>query len=276
MSTILDQLADYARYRVEKAKEKKPLELIREEALAASRQTASGLGTSAPDFREPFRFEKALAADGDIHFICECKKASPSKGLIAPDFPYLKIARQYEEAGASAISVLTEPKWFLGSPEYLREIAEEVKVPCLRKDFTVDPYMIYEAKLFGASAVLLICAILDTGTLAEYLEAADSLGLSAIVEAHDETEVASAVSAGARIIGVNNRNLKDFTVDIHNSIRLRSCAPAGTIFVAESGIRTPEDVEILRQNGVNAVLIGEQLMRAGSPKEELNRLRGLT
>ena len=276
MSTILDQLADYARYRVEKAKEKKPLEEIREEALAASRQTAPGPGTSAPDFREPFRFEKALAADGDIHFICECKKASPSKGLIAPDFPYLEIARQYEEAGASAISVLTEPKWFLGSPEYLREIAEEVKVPCLRKDFTVDPYMIYEAKLLGASAVLLICAILDTGTLAEYLEAADSLGLSAIVEAHDETEVSSAVSAGARIIGVNNRNLKDFTVDIHNSIRLRSCAPAGTIFVAESGIRTPEDVETLRQNGVNAVLIGEQLMRAGSPKEELNRLRGLT
>lgn len=276
MSTILDQLADYARYRVEQAKERKPLEEIREEALGASRKGVLSAGTSAPDFPEPFRFEKALAADGDIHFICECKKASPSKGLIAPDFPYLEIARQYEEAGASAISVLTEPKWFLGSPEYLREIAEEVTVPCLRKDFTVDPYMIYEAKLLGASAILLICAILDTGTLEEYLKVADSLGLSAIVEAHDEAEVASAVSAGARIIGVNNRNLKDFTVDIHNSIRLRSCAPAGTIFVAESGIRTPEDVEILRQNGVNAVLVGEQLMRAGSPKEELNRLRGLT
>ena len=276
MSTILDQLADYARYRVEQEKERKPLEEIREEALGASRKGVLSAGTSAPDFPEPFRFEKALAADGDIHFICECKKASPSKGLIAPDFPYLEIARQYEEAGASAISVLTEPKWFLGSTEYLREIAEEVTVPCLRKDFTVDPYMIYEAKLLGASAILLICAILDTGTLEEYLKVADSLGLSAIVEAHDEAEVASAVSAGARIIGVNNRNLKDFTVDIHNSIRLRSCAPAGTIFVAESGIRTPEDVEILRQNGVNAVLVGEQLMRAGSPKEELNRLRGLT
>ena len=276
MSTILDQLADYARYRVEQANERKPLDEIREEALNASRKGVLSSGTSAPDFPEPFRFEKALAADGDIHFICECKKASPSKGLIAPDFPYLEIARQYEEAGASAISVLTEPKWFLGSPEYLREIAEEVTVPCLRKDFTVDPYMIYEAKLLGASAILLICAILDTGTLEEYLKVADSLGLSAIVEAHDEAEVASAVSAGARIIGVNNRNLKDFTVDIHNSIRLRSCAPAGTIFVAESGIRTPEDVEILRQNGVNAVLVGEQLMRAGSPKEELNRLRGLT
>lgn len=276
MSTILDQLADYARYRVEQAKERKPLEEIREEALNASRKGVLSSGASAPDFPEPFRFEKALAEDGDIHFICECKKASPSKGLIAPDFPYLEIARQYEEAGASAISVLTEPKWFLGSPEYLREIAEEVTVPCLRKDFTVDPYMIYEAKLLGASAILLICAILDTGTLEEYLKVADSLGLSAIVEAHDEAEVASAVSAEARIIGVNNRNLKDFTVDIHNSIRLRSCAPAGTIFVAESGIRTPEDVEILRQNGVNAVLVGEQLMRAGSPKEELNRLRGLT
>lgn len=276
MSTILDQLADYARYRVEQAKERKPLEEIREEALATSRKGVLSAGTSAPDFPEPFHFEKALAADGDIHFICECKKASPSKGLIAPDFPYLEIARQYEEAGASAISVLTEPKWFLGSSKYLREIAEEVTVPCLRKDFTVDPYMIYEAKLLGASAILLICAILDTGTLEEYLKISDSLGLSAIVEAHDEAEVVSAVSAGARIIGVNNRNLKDFTVDIHNSIRLRSCAPAGTIFVAESGIRTPEDVEILRQNGVNAVLVGEQLMRAGSPKDELNRLRGLT
>lgn len=149
MSTILDQLADYARYRVEQAKERKPLEEIREEALNASRKGGLSSGTSAPDFPEPFRFEKALAADGDIHFICECKKASPSKGLIAPDFPYLEIARQYEDAGASAISVLTEPKWFLGSTEYLREIAEEVTVPCLRKDFTVDPYMIYEAKLLS-------------------------------------------------------------------------------------------------------------------------------
>lgn len=261
MGTILDQLADYARVRVAKKKEEKPLEEIREEALALAKA-------------EPFRFERALGAPGDIHFICECKKASPSKGLIAPDFPYLEIAKQYELAGASAISVLTEPKWFLGSDDYLREIAAEVQTPCLRKDFTVDPYMIYEAKLLGASAVLLICALLDTKTLAMYIEIADSLGLSALVEAHDETEVASAAAAGARIIGVNNRNLKDFTVDIHNSIRLRAHAPAGTIFVAESGIRTPEDVETLRQNGVNAVLIGEQLMRASSPKAEIDRLRG--
>ena len=261
METILDQLAAYARVRVEKAKAQKPLEALREEALAMPMST-------------PFQFEKSLASDGDIHFICECKKASPSKGLIAPEFPYLEIARQYEEAGAAAISVLTEPKWFLGSSTYLQEIAREVKLPCLRKDFTVDPYMIYEAKLLGASAVLLICAILDTKTLASYIEIADALGLSALVEAHDEQEVASAVTAGARVIGVNNRNLKDFTVGIHNSIRLRACAPSGTIFVAESGIRSPEDVETLRQNGVDAVLVGEQLMRAASPKAELDRLRG--
>ena len=261
MSTILDQLADHARVRVAKKKEKKSLAEIRAEALALAETS-------------PFRFERALGAPGDIHFICECKKASPSKGLIAPEFPYLEIAKQYEAAGASAISVLTEPKWFLGSDDYLREIAAEVQTPCLRKDFTVDPYMIYEAKLLGASAVLLICALLDTKTLASYIEIADSLGLSVLVEAHDEAEVASAAAAGARIIGVNNRNLKDFTVDIHNSIRLREYAPAGTIFVAESGIRTPEDVETLRRHGVNAVLIGEQLMRATSPKAEIDRLRG--
>lgn len=300
MGTILDQLADYARIRVAKKKEEKPLEEIREEALKmakAERQARKPgpgpINSSLEKFNKnlmgpgpmlveeadsatsaAFRFERALGAPGDIHFICECKKASPSKGLIAPDFPYLEIAKQYEAAGASAISVLTEPKWFLGSDDYLREIAAEVQTPCLRKDFTVDPYMIYEAKLLGASAVLLICALLDTKTLASYIEIADSLGLSAIVEAHDEAEVASAAAAGARIIGVNNRNLKDFTVDIHNSIRLREHAPAGTIFVAESGIRTPEDVETLRRNGVNAVLIGEQLMRATSPKAEIDRLRG--
>ena len=275
MSTILDQLADYARYRVEKAKEKKPLEEIREEALAASRQTAPGSGASAPDFREPFRFEKALEAGGDIHFICECKKASPSKGLIAPDFPYLEIARQYEEAGASAISVLTEPKWFLGSPEYLREIAEEVKVPCLRKDFTVDAYMIYEAKLLGASAVLLICAILDDAQLKEYLAICEDLGLSALVEAHDDAEVDRALAAGARILGVNNRNLKTFTVDTENSRRLRARIPRDVLFVSESGVKTAEDVAGLAAIGADAVLIGETLMRAPDKTAKLRELKGL-
>ena len=261
MGNILDQLADYARFRVEEAKKMKPLEQVKAEAIA--------LGTA-----DAFRFEKALADPGEVSFICECKKASPSKGLIAPDFPYLEIAKDYDAAGAAAISVLTEPKWFLGSPEYLREIAAQVLVPCLRKDFTVDPYMIYEAKTLGASAVLLICALLDTDTVREYIQIADSLGLSAIVEAHDEQEVAAAAEAGARIIGVNNRNLKDFTVDIHNSMRLRALAPAETIFIAESGIKTPEDVEELRRGGVHAVLIGEQLMRAPDKKAELDRLRG--
>ncbi len=306
MGNILDELADYARLRVERAKAQKPLEQIREEAFAiyraehadslhgqcagssdgldlgtsngrhagASGGLSIGTGRKSAVGRGDFAFERALSEGDEIHFICECKKASPSKGLIAPHFPYLEIAREYEAAGASAISVLTEPKWFLGSLDYLRDIAADVRIPCLRKDFTVDPYIIYEAKTAGASAILLIAALLDTKTIESYLQIADQLGLSAIVEAHDEAEVASAVAAGARIIGVNNRNLKDFTVDIHNSIRLRSLAPSNVIFVAESGIRTPEDVETLRQNGVNAVLIGEQLMRAEGPGKELARLRG--
>lgn len=268
MSNILDELAAYARLRVEKAKEERPPEEIREEALFLCRERRR------QPKGEPFRFEKALSGTEEIHFICECKKASPSKGLIAPEFPYLAIAKEYEAAGASGISVLTEPKWFLGSLNYLREISDAVETPCLRKDFTVDPYMIYEAALSGASAVLLIAALLDTETIAAYLAVADELGLSAIVEAHDAEEVASAAAAGARIIGVNNRNLKDFTVDIRNSIRLRELAPKEAIFVAESGIRTAEDVEELRRNGVNAVLVGEQLMRAASPSAELERLRG--
>lgn len=267
MADILEQLAEYAGYRTAEAEKKVPLQEIRAEAERIAGEEYSKRGERF------FRLEKALSGDG-CHFICECKKASPSKGLIAPDFPYLAIAESYEAAGASAISVLTEPKWFLGSDEYLREIAAHVSIPCLRKDFTVDPYMIYEAKVLGASAILLICAILDTGTLREYLEIADSLGLSAIVEAHDAGEVGQAVSAGARIIGVNNRNLRDFTVDIHNSMRLREFAPEDTVFVAESGIRTPENVRALRKHGIRAFLIGEQLMRARDRKAELNRLRG--
>ena len=221
-----------------------------------------------------FPFEKALR-EGDISFICECKKASPSKGLIAEDFPYLAIARDYEAAGASCISVLTEPKWFLGSDNYLKEIAEAVSIPCIRKDFTVDEYMIYEAKLLGASAVLLICALLPEETIRNYIEICDKLGLSALVEAHDEKEIASAIRAGARIIGVNNRNLKDFTVDVHNSERLRKLVPESVLFVAESGIRTSADIDVLRHANVNAVLIGETLMRAPDKKAMLDALKGI-
>lgn len=260
---ILKELAEHAAERVEAYRREIPLPEMKARAIEAADRTGSAA----------FAFEKALRGE-EIRFICECKKASPSKGLIAPDFPYREIAGKYESAGAAAVSVLTEPKWFLGADRYLREIAETVRIPCLRKDFTVDEYMIWQAKVLGAGAVLLICAITAEEDLKHYLAICDRLGLSALTEAHDEDEVKMAVRCGARVIGVNNRNLKDFTVDIRNSIRLREMAPEDVIFVAESGIRTPEDVEELRKNGVNAVLIGEQLMRAGDPAAELRRLRG--
>lgn len=257
--TILDQLAAYARERTEQAKQRMPLEELKQRALALP--------------KGDFAFENALRKPG-LSFICECKKASPSKGLIAPDFPYLAIAQEYEAAGADCISVLTEPKWFLGSDSYLREIALAVSVPCLRKDFTVDEYMICEAKLLGASAVLLICSILSEEQLRGYLGVCDALGLSALVEAHDEAEVRMALRAGARVIGVNNRNLKDFSVDTENSRRLRALIPSGVLFVSESGVRDAADVETLRGIGADAVLIGEALMRAPDKKAALAALRG--
>ena len=259
--TILDQLADHARERVALAKEKVSFDEVKARALEIADQS--------------FSFEKALAANPDIAFICECKKASPSKGLIAPDFPYLQIAKDYEAAGADCISVLTEPKWFLGSDQYLKEITSEVKIPCIRKDFTVDPYMIYEAKLLGASAVLLIMSILDEKTAGEYLKVADSLGLSALVETHNEEEVKKALNIGARIIGVNNRNLKDFTVDTENSGKLRELIPGDVLFVSESGVSSPEDVKKLRKIGADAVLVGETLMRAEDKKKRLAELKGI-
>lgn len=220
-----------------------------------------------------FEFENALKKDG-ISFICECKKASPSKGIIAEDFPYLQIAKEYQTAGADCISVLTEPTKFLGSDDYLREISLEVVVPCIRKDFTVDEYMIYEAKLLGAKAVLLICAILSEDKIAQYIKICDSLGMSALVEAHDEAEIKSAVNAGARIIGVNNRNLKDFSVDTNNSRRMRELVPEDIIFVSESGIKDSGDIKALKDSGVDAVLIGETLMRAEDKTQKLLELRG--
>ena len=257
--TILDKLADHARERVAEAKNKIPLEEIKHQALYLPKGT--------------FAFENALKKP-DISFICECKRASPSKGLIAPVFPYLQIAEGYETAGADCISVLTEPKWFLGSDEYLMEIANSVSIPCLRKDFTVDEYMIYEAKMLGASAVLLICSILDEIQIREYIGLCDELGLSALVEAHDETEVSTAIKSGARIIGVNNRNLKDFSVDTDNSRRLRELIPRDVLFVSESGVKDAADVAKLREIGADAVLIGETLMRANDKKAKLSELRG--
>lgn len=227
----------------------------------------------AMDANTGFPFKKALSGD-EISFICEVKRASPSKGLIAPDFPYLDIARDYEKAGASAISCLTEPFWFKGKDEYLTEISRAVKIPVLRKDFTVDEYMIYQAKTLGASAVLLICSILSKEQLSEYLGIAHSLGLSALVETHDEEEVRTALAVGAGIIGVNNRDLRTFTVDINNSARLRKLVPPEVLFVSESGIKTAADIEALRSNGTNAVLIGETLMRSPDKKAALDELRG--
>lgn len=259
--TILDQLADYAGERTKEAKKRVPPEEMKRQALSLPRGN--------------FAFEHALKKEG-MSFICECKKASPSKGLIAPDFDYRQIAKEYEAAGADAISVLTEPKWFLGSDRYLEEIAAQVSIPCLRKDFTVDEYMIYEARALGASAVLLICAILSEERIREYIKICDELGLSALVEAHEEKEVEMALRAGARIIGVNNRNLKDFSVDTDNSRRLRERIPREVLFVSESGVSGAEDVAKLRQIGADAVLIGETLMRAEDKKAKLAQLRGKT
>ena len=260
--TILEQLADYARKRVMAEMEENSLDTMRE--LAMSKSSAAG---------DLFAFEQALRKEG-VSFICECKKASPSKGLIAPNFPYLEIAKEYEAAGADCISVLTEPKWFLGNDEFLKEIAEAVSIPCLRKDFTVDEYQIYQAKVLGASAVLLICSILTEDQMKDYIRICDNLGLSALVEVHDEREVQTALNTGARIIGVNNRNLKDFSVDTDNSRRLRELIPPNVLFVSESGVRTAEDVSALRKIGADAVLIGETLMRASDKRAKLAELRG--
>ncbi len=258
--TILDELAAHARQRVAAARQIVPSEALRRRARALP--------------RGDFAFEKALAKPG-LSFICEVKRASPSKGLIAPEFPYLDVARAYEAAGADCISVLTEPKWFLGSDEYLKEIAATVSIPCLRKDFTVDEYMIYEAKCLGASAVLLICSILSQEEIAGFIELADTLGITSLVEAHDENEVRMALAAGARVIGVNNRNLRDFTVDTDNSRRLRDLVPDDVLFVSESGVKNAQDVECVRALGADAVLVGETLMRADDKKAKLAELKGL-
>lgn len=257
---ILDEIAAKTRERVADLKSRVTLGELRSKAERLNKNTG-------------FPFEKALSG-GDIAFICEAKKASPSKGVIAEDFPYLKIAEDYEAAGAAAISCLTEPFWFLGSNDFLREIAAKVSIPVLRKDFTVDEYMICEAKLLGAAAVLLICSILSENQLREYLDLAHSLGLSALVEAHSEDEIETAVSSGARIIGVNNRDLKTFSVDMENSSNLRALVPADRIFVSESGIRSAGDVEKLREIGADAALIGETLMRSADKKAKLAELRG--
>ncbi len=257
---ILERIAHGTRARVEYRKRNKPIAELKKDAFDCQRD-------------DGFIFEDQLARSG-INFICEVKKASPSRGIISPDYPYVDIARQYEQASAAAISVVTEPDFFLGSDQHLSDIRRHVSVPLLRKDFTVDEYQIYEAKVLGASAVLLICTLLPTEVLQKYLAVCDRLGLSALVEVHDEKEIESALTAGARIVGVNNRSLKDFTVDIDNSIRLRQLVPDPVLFVAESGIRDIADINALRQARVNGVLIGEALMLSSDRITMLSSLRG--
>ena len=257
---ILEKLADLSRERVKSEQERLPESELRTQAKALG----PGNGKA---------FLAALRKPG-LSFICEIKKASPSKGLISPDFPYLEIASAYERAGADCISCLTEPEYFLGSDQIFREVREKVKLPMLRKDFTVSAYQLDQARVMGADAALLIVSLLDPKTLGEYLERCEELGIAALVETHDEAEIRTAVTAGAGMIGVNNRNLKDFTVDFDNAARLRDLIPADCVYVAESGVRTPADAERLRQIGADAVLIGEALMRAEDPAAMLRELKG--
>ncbi|WKY45858.1 indole-3-glycerol phosphate synthase TrpC [Eubacteriaceae bacterium ES2] len=255
---ILDRIVESTKIRLEKLKAQQSLQGIMDQIIPKE---------------DPFAFEKALK-NNDLAFICEIKKASPSKGIIDPDFRFLEIAKDYEKAGADAISVLTEPEFFKGSDEILKAVKNVVSLPVIRKDFTIDAYQIYEAAQIGADAILLICAILSEDRLKEYLKIADDLGLSVVVETHDENEVKMALQAGARIIGVNNRNLKTFDVDLNNSIRLRKLVPEDIIFISESGIKTAEDISLLKQNKTDAVLIGESLMRSKNKKDRLNQLKG--
>lgn len=259
---ILDTIVEATKIRVAQEKQVESPEAVKAAALALPSDTG-------------FPFEAALRQQ-DFNFICEVKKASPSKGIIAEHFPYLDIAKEYEVAGAAAISVLTEPDFFKGDKKYLQEIASTVKIPVLRKDFIIDEYQIYQAKVWGASAILLICACLDVPTLTKFRELADSLGLSSLVEAHDENEVQMAIDCGARIIGVNNRNLKDFTVDVQNSVRLRNLVQDDVIFVSESGLETPEDIQVLRDNNIGVALMGETFMRSPNKVEKLAYLYGPT
>lgn len=259
MDDILTRIANRTRERIAKEEQEIPVEVLKEKIAAMP---------PAPDFY------KALKKDG-MSFICEVKKASPSKGVIAEDFPYTEIAMDYEKAGAAAISCLTEPFWFMGLDRYVEEIAEKVSIPVLRKDFTINEYMIYQARAMGASAVLLICAILTDEELKGYRELAENLGMHALVETHDEEEIKRAVDSGAKIIGVNNRDLRTFTVDVNTSLRLKKLVPDDKVFVSESGIKTPEDIKRLYDNHTDAVLIGETLMRADDKKAMLDNLKGV-
>lgn len=275
---ILEEIAEKTRERIREEKKHVPqtdlLKIIHEkENVWRKKKNSTEGGAKTADRTGQYRFYDALKKQG-MSYICEVKKASPSRGMIARDFPWLKIAKEYEKAGASAISCLTEPYYFLGKDRYLKEIVSAVNIPVLRKDFTVDDYMICQAAAFGASAILLICALLDDSQLKAYRELAEEFGMDALVEAHDEKETERALKSGARIIGINNRDLRTFRVDMENSVRLRRLAPENILFVSESGIRTPKDIRKLCENQVDAVLIGETLMRSCEKQAMLEELNG--
>lgn len=259
---ILDQIVEKTRIRIQKEK----TEISPKEMRNKAKELSSDTG---------YPFLKALSKKG-MSYICEVKKASPSKGIISEDFNYIEIAKEYEKIGASAISVLTEPDYFQGNILFLKDIKEKVNLPLLRKDFIIDPYMIDQAKVNGADAILLICALLTEEELSTYQAYAESLGLSALVEAHNEEEVAKALRARAKIIGINNRDLRDFSVDIHNSLRYRHLIPEDVIFVSESGITERDQIIELEANHVNAVLIGETMMKAKDKQGMMDTLRGYT
>lgn len=271
---ILDKICETTKERIEKEKQKISLSEIRK--LAENIKNNSN-----------FDFEKAIGKkyknnkdskdnnkEKRINFICEIKKASPSKGIISESFDYIEIAKDYEKAEADAISCLTEPYYFMGSDNYLKEVKGIVNIPVLRKDFIIDEYMIYQSKNIRADAILLIVAVLDKYKLKDYFDIANESGLSSLIEVHNEEELEKAVNINARIIGVNNRDLKTFNVDINNSVRLRKLVPKNIIFVSESGIKDRSDIKILEENETDAVLIGERLMTKKDKIDEIKKLRG--
>ncbi len=259
--SILDKILDSTKQRVASKKAKLPLNELKNklDSMDCARAESS--------------FEKALKTK-DFALICEVKKASPSKGIIAHDFNHTQIALDYAQGGANAISCLTEPEFFLGSDEYLSEIRQSVSLPILRKDFIIDEYMIYEAKLIGADAILLITRILSKEQLKDFFTLASELGLDVLVETHTLDDVKKALFCGAKIIGINNRDLQSFEVDLNHSIRLRSELPDDVVCISESGIKSYDDIRLLRENGINGALIGEELMRSQDKQALIRALKG--
>jgi len=266
MSTILDKIVARTRADLEEEKQRVPLEEMRRRAREAP---------PPRDFLGALKGAEMSTTHSEAKLIAEVKKASPSKGLLAPDFDPIALARAYEAGGASAISVLTEPHFFQGSLEHLAAVRAAVSLPVLRKDFIVDPYQVYQARAAGADAILLICALLDDSDLALLLGLAQQVGMRCLVEVHDEEETRRALASGAQIIGINNRDLRDFHVDTNVTRRLRELIPRDRVVVSESGLHTGQDVQSAAYMGAQAVLIGEALVTAKDVIEKVRELSPL-